>query len=247
MKSILVIGDFCIDSFIYGKTERLSPEAPVPVFVPTQSKVNDGMAGNVARNLMAMSTEYNVELYHQDQVIKKTRYIDQNTNHMFLRVDEGEDNITKIELTNDVIEKIKQAEAVVVSDYNKGYLDLETINQIAKLAKLSFLDTKKKINSDTIESYTFIKLNEEEFKKNMTDDPEKLKKIVATLGSKGAQYMGKLYPVTAKETIDVSGAGDTFLAAFVVNYLQSRDVDLAITFANKMSSIVVSKKGVVTP
>jgi len=247
MKSILVIGDFCIDYFIYGKTERLSPEAPVPIFIPTQSKVNDGMAGNVVRNLMVMTTEYQIDLYHQDQQIKKTRYIDQNTNHMFLRVDEGEDNITKIELTNDVIEKIKQAEAVVVSDYNKGYLDLKTINQIAKLAKLSFLDTKKKINSDTIESYTFIKLNEEEFKKNMTDDPEKLKKIVATLGSKGAQYMGKLYPVTAKETIDVSGAGDTFLAAFVVNYLQSRDVDLAITFANKMSSIVVSKKGVVTP
>jgi len=247
MKKILVIGDFCIDSFIYGKTERLSPEAPVPVFVPIQSKVNDGMAGNVVRNLMAMSTEYQIELYHQDQVIKKTRYIDQNTNHMFLRVDEGEDNITKIKLTNNFIEKIRQAEAVVVSDYNKGYLDLETINQIAKLAKLSFLDTKKKINSDTIESYTFIKLNEEEFKKNMTDDPEKLKKIVATLGSKGAQYMGKLYPVITKETIDVSGAGDTFLSAFVINYLQYRNVDLAITFANKMSSIVVSKKGVVTP
>lgn len=247
MKRILVIGDFCIDYFIYGKTERLSPEAPVPIFIPTQSKVNDGMAGNVARNLMSMTTEYQIELYHQDQQIKKTRYIDQNTNHMFLRVDEGEGSITQLKLTDKIAARIREAEAVIVSDYNKGYLDLETINQIAKLAKLSFLDTKKNINSDTIESYTFIKLNEEEFKKNMTDDPEKLKKIVATLGSKGAQYMGKLYPVIAKETIDVSGAGDTFLSAFVVNYLQSRDVDLAITFANKMSSIVVSKKGVVTP
>ena len=247
MKKLLVIGDFCIDCFIYGKTERLSPEAPVPVFVPTESKVNDGMAGNVARNLMVMSTEYQVELYHQDETIKKTRYIDQATNHMFLRVDEGEGSVKPMVLTDEVINRIKEAEAVVVSDYNKGYLDLETINQIGKLAKLSFLDTKKKINSDTIESYTFIKLNEDEFKKNMTDDPEKLKKIIATLGSRGAQYMSKQYPVVAKETIDVSGAGDTFLAGFVINYLQSRDVDLAITFANKMSSFVVSKQGVVTP
>ena len=62
MKKILVIGDFCVDAFIYGKTERLSPEAPVPVFIPTQSKINDGMAGNVATNLTAMSKEYHVEL-----------------------------------------------------------------------------------------------------------------------------------------------------------------------------------------
>lgn len=247
MKKILVIGDFCIDSFIYGKTERLSPEAPVPVFIPTQSKINDGMAGNVATNLMAMSTEYHVELYHQDELIKKTRYIDQNTNHMFLRVDEGEESITPLVLTDDVVQRIKEAEAVVVSDYNKGYLDLDTINNIGRLAKRSFLDTKKKIDSNTIESFTFIKLNEEEFKKNMTDDPDKLKKIIATLGSRGAQYMGKLYPVVAKETIDVSGAGDTFLSAFVLKYLDTNDVDIAITFANKMSSTVVSKKGVVTP
>jgi len=152
MKKILVIGDFCVDTFIYGKTERLSPEAPVPVFVPTETKINDGMAGNVATNLTAMSTEYHVELYHQDEVIKKTRYIDQNTNHMFLRVDEGEDDITPLLLTDEIVQRIEEAEAVVISDYNKGYLDLETINKIGKLAKRSFLDTKKKINSDTIEN-----------------------------------------------------------------------------------------------
>ena len=122
MKKILVIGDFCVDTFIYGKTERLSPEAPVPVFVPTQSKINDGMAGNVATNLTAMSTEYHVELYHQDEVIKKTRYIDQNTNHMFLRVDEGEDIITPLLLTDEVVQRIEEAEAIVISDYNKESL-----------------------------------------------------------------------------------------------------------------------------
>lgn len=247
MKKILVIGDFCTDVFIYGRTERFSPEAPVPVFIPMVKKSNDGMAGNVAMNLMAMSTEYEIELQYQDEHITKTRYIDHNTNHMFMRVDEGEENIKPLQLDNTVINRIKEAEAVIVSDYNKGFLSLETINEIGKLAKLSFLDTKKKIDSGTVESYTFIKLNEDEFKKNATDDPEKLKKIIATLGRRGAQYMDKLYPVTAKETIDVSGAGDTFLAAFVINYLQTKDVDVAITFANKMCSIVVSKKGVVTP
>jgi sugar/nucleoside kinase (ribokinase family) len=71
--------------------------------------------------------------------------------------------------------------------------------------------------------------------------------MIITLGGKGAKYMGTLYPTEPKETIDVSGAGDTFLAAFAIKYLQVQDVDVSITFANKMSSIVVSKRGVNTP
>ena len=247
MKKILVIGDHCIDKFIYGKVDRLSPEAPVPVFTPIKMKFNSGMAGNVVNNVNALTREYDAELITHPETITKTRYIDHSTNHMFIRVDEGEGDIKPLELNEDIINKIKEADAVIVSDYNKGFLSLDIINEIGKLAELSFLDTKKKIDSDTIENYTFIKLNEDEFKKNMTDDPNKLKKIIATLGSRGAQYMAKSYPVVAKETIDVSGAGDTFLAALVVNYLQTKDVDIAITYANKMCSIVVSKKGVTTP
>ena len=48
---ILVIGDSCIDKFIYGSCERICPEAPVPVFNPLSSTENIGMAGNVKNNL----------------------------------------------------------------------------------------------------------------------------------------------------------------------------------------------------
>ena len=75
-----------------------------------------------------------------------------------------------------------------------------------------------------------------------------LNKILVTLGSRGAKYINKIFPSPdPKETIDVSGAGDTFTAAFTVKYLETRDVDTSITFANKMCSIVVSKRGVSTP
>ena len=47
MKKILVIGDSCIDEFIYGKSDRLCPEAPVPIFIPTKIISNGGMALNV--------------------------------------------------------------------------------------------------------------------------------------------------------------------------------------------------------
>ena len=50
MKKVLVIGDGCKDVFQYGKCERLSPEAPVPVFKPTKTTSNGGMAVNVYNN-----------------------------------------------------------------------------------------------------------------------------------------------------------------------------------------------------
>jgi len=248
MKKILVIGELCYDVFIYGECKRLSPEAPVPVFTPIDRQVSKGMAGNVVRNIVAITDEYELDCICQDGIIIKTRYVDKGSNHMFLRVDEGEfDAMPQFVLTDYRKELIKQADAVIVSDYNKGFLTEESLYEIAKLAKKSFLDTKKKLSPETILAYTYVKLNEEEFKKNETNERKLLLKMIATLGSKGAKYMGTLYPVEAKETIDVSGAGDTFLAAFVIKYLQTQDVDISITFANKMCSTVVSKRGVSTP
>jgi sugar/nucleoside kinase (ribokinase family) len=73
-------------------------------------------------------------------------------------------------------------------------------------------------------------------------------KAIITLGSNGARYINNLYhSPSPKETIDVSGAGDTFLAAFVTKYLETQDASISITFANQMSAVVVSKRGVATP
>ena len=56
----LVIGDSCIDKFIYGSCERICPEAPVPVFNPLSSTENMGMAGNVKNNLEALGIECDI-------------------------------------------------------------------------------------------------------------------------------------------------------------------------------------------
>lgn len=248
MKKILVIGETCIDVFTYGDAQRLSPEAPVPVLSNITRTFNHGMAGNVRRNLEAMAKGYDIEALCQSEVIIKCRYIDRKTNHMFLRVDEGENGaMFPFRLTEDVIQKIKEADAVLVSDYNKGFLTEEMLQEIAQHAKLAFLDTKKKLHPDTILSYNFVKLNELEWEYNHTTDRQLLLRMIITLGGRGAKYMGTVYPVEAKETIDVSGAGDTFLAAFAIKYLQLQDVDISITFANEMCSNVVSKRGVSTP
>ncbi len=245
MKKILIIGESCVDQFVYCNVTRLSPEAPVPVLNPVYTTENLGMAGNVYENVCALDMEANVILCYQDEDIVKRRYIDVKSNHMFLRVDTGEDKVSKFDYSDNVTQDIKEADLVIVSDYNKGFLDNNTLWDIGHLAKLSILDTKRKLPQDVASKYSFIKLNEGEAKNNSHLDP---KNIITTLGSKGAYYNGILYSQpNPQQTIDVSGAGDTFVAAFAIKFLEILEEGTSIDFANKMASIVVSKRGVVTP
>jgi ribokinase len=72
--------------------------------------------------------------------------------------------------------------------------------------------------------------------------------MVVTLGMKGAMYNNVNYPSPSpKQTIDVSGAGDTFVASFITKIYETDDISDSIKFANEMASIVVSKRGVATP
>jgi D-beta-D-heptose 7-phosphate kinase/D-beta-D-heptose 1-phosphate adenosyltransferase len=50
----LVIGDAMLDRYVYGEVERISPEAPIPVFLETREASMPGGAGNVVRNLAAL-------------------------------------------------------------------------------------------------------------------------------------------------------------------------------------------------
>ena len=52
--SILLVGDFMLDHYIIGTSNRISPEAPVPVVIPKEEYSMPGGAGNVAMNLSAM-------------------------------------------------------------------------------------------------------------------------------------------------------------------------------------------------
>lgn len=243
--NILVIGESCTDRFIYGEVNRLSPEAPVPVFSPIETTQNPGMAGNVVANIKALEPGYKVIHLAQEESIYKTRYVDIKTNHMFIRVDEGENNLTPFKWTPLMDVHLGQADVVIVSDYNKGFLHSTFLQAIAKKAKLSILDSKRKLTSDVIKDFTFVKLNETEHKNNPDLSHPGL---IITLGSRGAWYDGKVIPQpNPQQTIDVSGAGDTFVAAFILEYSKSKDAKNAIVHANEAAAKVVSKRGVATP
>ena len=246
MIKILVIGEKCTDRFMYCDVSRFSPEAPVPVLNPIEIIENDGMAGNVVRNLTSLNKDILITHWYQEETITKTRFVEKKSNHMFLRLDEGESNISNMNLTNDKVLDIHNYNVVIVSDYDKGFINNEDLLTIGKNSKISILDSKRKLSKEIITSFSFVKLNEKESLQN--SHLLECKNILITLGSKGTKFNDEIYPSpNPQETPDVSGAGDTFTASFILKYIENGDIKSSIIFANKMSSRVVSKRGVATP
>ena len=242
---VLVIGEICVDKFVYCAAKRLSPEAPVPVLTPVKTIKNQGMAGNTLANVKALAPEYYTMLLGQNEPITKTRYVEEKSNHMFLRVDEGETTITPFKWSMDIDVMIGQSDIVIVSDYNKGFLSNADLKEIGRKSKLSILDSKRRLTNDIVEAFTFVKLNESE----RLNNPElQGDNIITTLGKSGAEYKNIIFESpNPQDTIDVSGAGDTFTSAFIVKYFQLQDENTAIKFANRKAAEVVSKRGVVVP
>jgi D-beta-D-heptose 7-phosphate kinase/D-beta-D-heptose 1-phosphate adenosyltransferase len=243
MIKVLVIGEICTDRFVYGEIERLSPEAPVPVLKPIELIENVGMAGNVVQNLLSIDNTLQIKHWHQSEMITKTRYVEKKSNHMIVRIDEGENlYCSNIGTINE--DEIRNADIVIISDYNKGFLSLDDINHIGELSNISILDSKKLLSDDVISKYKFIKLNKNEYINNshLVND-----NIIVTMGAEGAMFKNKIYKSPSPaETIDVSGAGDTFVASFILEFYKTNNIEQSIEYANKMAAIVVSKRGVVT-
>ena len=244
MSRILLIGEQCDDIFIYGDTPRLSPEGPAPVFIPTKEVYNGGMGMNVMGNLMALKID--VDFEHQQSPITKTRHIHEASNTLLLRIDE-EKNIDNI---GDRLPKLDfwDYPMVVISDYNKGFLTEEDIAYIAYKHPNTICDTKKKLG-DWCKDLRYIKLNRTEFNNNKEFIEENdwiLEKLIITLDKDGCMYKGTMYPTEQVEIMDISGAGDTFVAGFVKMFLDTDDIPESIQFANRCSAQVVQKRGVTT-
>ena len=241
MNRVLVIGESCTDIFVYGTSERKSPEGNGPVFVTINETYGLGMASNVVNNLREMGVETNI--FSDNGSIVKTRYVNKDTNELYLRVDEN-DSVNRIDISK--LSDISQYDAIIISDYCKGFLTEEDISKIASLHPLVILDTKKKLG-DWCKNLTFIKVNRLEWALNkdvIRDNEWLFDKIICTLDKTGTAYKHITYPVKPVKNADVSGAGDTFVAGFVARYLDSEDIGVSIEWGNYCAGEVVKKKGV---
>ena len=153
---ILVIGESCKDIYQYGKSYRLAPEAPVPVFQPYKTVINGGMAMNVYNNVKSLGAQVDIITNKNWETIEKERFVDEKTNQMFLRVDKNDNTYGVCD--DSIFEIIEDYDAIIISDYDKGFLSNEIISKICKHHKKVFLDTKKILGSWAENSH-FIKIN----------------------------------------------------------------------------------------
>jgi len=248
--TIVVVGEVCTDKFVYGRCERICPEAPVPVLNPEREVTNIGMAGNVARNLSSLGVHVS-QFDNGLQRPTKTRYVDEPSGQQVLRVDQ-DDWVpafgSQLDRLRKDLEWIKP-DAIVISDYDKGFLTIDDMRAISNLHPLVFLDTKKPLGKWCCdeESFTFVKVNEAEVNKSYKANGfclESAPNVICTLGSGGCTYLGRTYSVKKVDVREVSGAGDTFLAALAAHYCKHRNKHRAIKFANLCSAYVVTKRGV---
>jgi D-beta-D-heptose 7-phosphate kinase/D-beta-D-heptose 1-phosphate adenosyltransferase len=237
--NVLLIGDTCEDIYVYGRVDRISPEAPVPVFVPVYNIFKDGMAGNVRKNLEALGCDVT---FLRGQTSKKRRFIDERSKQHLMRVDED------VESEPIAFETYipNVYDAVVISDYNKGTVTYELIEELAREVKAPvFIDTKK---TDLARmGGCYVKINALELSRVTSYHPEP-ERLIVTHGDGGAIWNGWVYPAEkVGDVTDVCGAGDTFLAALVYEFLQTNSMPRAITFANKAAAVTVQHVGVYAP
>ena len=235
---ILLIGDSCKDVYIIGDVNRISPEAPVPVLSNTTTIEKPGMAANVKNNLEALDCIVDFITNSADSIVK-TRYVDRKTKNQLLRVD----NDTDVEEWQfDYTLDFNCYDAVVISDYNKGFLSYSNIDDVlSAFDGPVFIDTKKTDLKQFGNAY--VKINEFEYNTRTSD----CEHLIVTLGKNGARYQDREHPVPDIEVTDVCGAGDTFLAALAYQQTNNGNIDQSIEFANRAAAVTVGHFGVYAP
>tara|TARA_B100001113_G_C21099400_1_gene618077 strand:+ start:414 stop:1328 length:915 start_codon:yes stop_codon:yes gene_type:complete len=155
----------------------------------------------------------------------------------------------------------KEYDIIILSDYNKGVLNNKWFSKIK--AKNIFVDPKKD-NFSFYSNATIITPNLNELKRaanieiNNNDSlvqacqsmikNSKLEYIIAKKGNKGITIVGKkdfVKHIDAHnvQTPDVTGAGDTVIAALSLSFLKTGDIETAARIANAAAALVVNKEG----
>ena len=296
---ILVIGDVMLDHYIWGDATRISPEAPVPVVDIARDTWTAGGAANVALNIAALGAQCTVagfigpdeagarltQILEEKGItpqptpgtgatIVKTRVLVQH--QQLCRLDrespQGHYAISGTQAVTLLGDAIRQADAVILSDYAKGILSDELVARVTKLAraagKLIALDPKPK-RKLAFRDLDLITPNKREALQLAGLEPvphapfpaaavcQRLHKLygtrnlVITLGEDGmllsrdGQVL-RTIPTAAREVFDVSGAGDTALAALVLALAAGTSLETAAHFSNAASGVVVGKLGTAT-
>jgi ADP-L-glycero-D-manno-heptose 6-epimerase len=262
-KRIVVIGDLMLDKYIFGKVERISPEAPVQIVTVEREKYVPGGAANAASNVSSLSGEvYLVGIVGND--IAKDQQL--------LRIDYENNDYIDNGMNEKIIDRINQLEgisAIIVSDYAKGTVTKELMIGLRGLAnekKIQLIVDPKprhKLFYRDVNLITPNKKEAEEMSGIVIDSNDALEKagkkimddlgcnVIITTGEKGMSIFeagrGPVHiPTVAKEVYDVSGAGDTVIATLGLALSCGASLKDSALIANHAAGIKVGKLGTAT-
>ncbi len=297
--NILVIGDIIVDHFIWGSVSRISPEAPVPVVNVTHENLMLGGSANVLHNIYAQgaksalcgvigndamgghllklladlgSPTSGIVRSDNRPTILKTRIVAQHQQVVrFDREKTGELSKARLlEVKRFLDDHLRDFDAVIVSDYDKGMISPALMNHLRTLltqSKIPLLVDPKPRHCERFKGATIITPNHHEAElmsgmkigseKELATAAKKMQKmldceaVLITRGEAGMALYEKgkpLYtiPTVAKEVYDVTGAGDTVAATLALGLAVGLGFAEAATLANFAAGIVVGKVGTAT-
>jgi len=287
---VLVVGDVMLDRYWYGDALRISPEAPVPVFLWQREQELPGGAANVARNCVALGARTTLlsvvgrddagrrlaallkkegvaANLHRDGSIRTTqklRVIGQRR-HQLLRIDFETPPSAEVlgAKLADFRKALADCDLVLLSDYGKGGLEhiATMIREARKAGKRVLIDPKgddyTRYRGATLVTPNLAELrevvgswkNEKDLAQRAQALREKLKleALLLTRGEEGMTLFRsrKQFHVKAqkREVADVTGAGDTVIAALAVSLAEGGSLEQAVRLANRAGGIKVTKFG----
>lgn len=298
-RRIVVLGDIMLDEFVWGRVRRISPEAPVPIVEVERQTLVPGGAGNVASNLVALRARPKlIGVTGCDADAERLRALLESMgvetdgilgdpsrpttlkmriiahNQQVVRADrESRSPIgSDIEgrLLDRFLEALGSAEAVIISDYNKGLLTdgllASALGSARERGIAVCLDPKSK-DFSRYQPVTIITPNHHEAleaagiaietQDGVVEAGRRIlssidcRAVLITRGEEGMSLFtedGQInhIPAVAREVYDVTGAGDTVIATLALAIASGASLVEAATLANHAAGVVVGKVGTAT-
>ena len=295
--NIMVIGDIMVDEYITGGVNRISPEAPIPILNYKEMNRISGGASNVAHNIATLGSHismvgvigkdeagYWIREHLEESGINVDGLLEEDNrpttvkrrfatkSQQLLRVDMENTtpifNSTENKILNFLKMKIKNLDAVILSDYKKGVLSspnfVRNIIQICNENDVIISIDSKSNEIEAFENATFVKPNNLELEQavnikiidNATLNEAGMtylrrsgaKALMVTRGANGISVFRKNehrkdYPSKAVQVYDVTGAGDTVISTVTLGIASGLDMEESIVLGNLAASIVINKVG----
>ncbi len=296
-KTVIVLGDIMLDEFVWGKVRRISPEAPVPVVEVVNETYRLGGAANVVANIRELGgNPVPIGVIGHDRAadrvfeLMRGRNIDTSglirddrpttlktrilAHHQQVARADREDRSPLSKSANSAVaaafaRTLRGAQAVVVSDYDKGVVNRELLVDILPQARAAqvpvFLDPKVQ-HADYYRPVTAITPNHHEAEllagmaihgsDNLETAGKKLlekfgcEHVLITRGEEGMSLFNAggshHLPTFAREVFDVTGAGDTVIATLALASAAGGTMEESAILANHAAGLAVGKIGTAT-